>query len=148
MHHDAIRALLLDNRLRHAQLVDPFAQRRQILFDIELLALGQRFRPQRSHQCRLVTVLHFFQQQIRLAVGNHFFALVTRRRIGEGNTHFSALARDAAVLHFFLAQYTAYVAGVTLHGFVERRLGIQLQQEMYAAAQIQTQIHRQRTDRS
>ena len=73
--------------------------------------------------------------------------LVALGGVAEANDDVLAFARDAGVLHLLLAQQRADVGQIAIGGLVERRLHVDLQQEMHAAAQVEAEVHRQRADR-
>ncbi len=67
---DAVGALLLDDRLGDAELVDPVVQRRDVLLQREFAQALDRFRLERGDQPRLGRVALFGEDQVRLAVGD------------------------------------------------------------------------------
>ena len=148
LHHDAVGALLLDDRLRHAELVHPVAQRGDVLLEREilraLLRLGlercamrdsppsscarnrgpgtrvrARLAPCRASPCRGSERHDVRPSRVTPAV-------------------LDALRRATCVRMSF-----AY-ASIRLR---ERAFHVDLQQKVHASAQIEAEIHRQGADR-
>ena len=67
--------------------------------------------------------------------------------VPEAHHDVRAFAPDAAVLDLLFAQQRADVGRVTVGRLVERRLHVDLQQEVDAAAEVEAEVHRQRADR-
>ena len=67
-----------------------------------------------------------------------------RGGVTEAHLDVVAVAADAGVAHVLVAQQRAHVAGEGLGLLRQRRLHVDLHQEVHAAAQVQAQVHRQR----
>ena len=140
LHHDAVAALLLDDRLGHAQFVDPVAQGGNVLLQGEI-ALFLDFR-------LAETQLQTERSGWRLLQGRQVLAqrlgrLVAFRLILE--FHLDAAAGGAAhrdVLHFLGAQLDADLIHVAVLDLLDGGVHVHLHQEMHAAAQVEAEIHR------
>ncbi len=144
--HDAVGALLLDHRLGGAQAGDPVAQRGHVLLDRLVLRLHQRGRLHRADDLHVGAVRRRRPLHIGEAVGQRVEPLRGRRGLVEDHRHGVAVARDRRVQRL-LAQQRAGV-GIERRGLlVERRLQVDLEQEVHAAAQVQAQVHRQGVQR-
>ena len=62
LHHDAVYALLLDDRLGHAEFVDPVTQGGDILLQGEFLDALLRLQLESGHQLDVGTLVNFLQQ--------------------------------------------------------------------------------------
>ena len=84
-------------------------------------------------------------------IGERLFDFAPRpgalRFVAEADGDVRSFTRDAGVLDLLFAQQRTDVGGVAVRGLVERRLHVDLQQEMHAAAQIEAEIHREGADR-
>ena len=146
--HDAIGTGLLDDRLRHAQLVHPVAQRGQVLLDGELLNALLRLRPQRTDQQILAVAILATQQQVGEIALDEGAGLVAAGALLEAHHQLLALAADAAAARVLLAAQRAADSGAeAVQGLGDRTLHVDLEQEMHAPAQVQTEVHRLRADR-
>jgi hypothetical protein len=83
------------------------------------------------------------QEQIGLAVFQYDSGLAARLVVAEANDHPVAFAGNAAVTDRLVAQQTAQVAADRVQTLGQCPLHVHLEQEMYPAAQIEAEIHRQ-----
>jgi hypothetical protein len=156
--HDAVRALLLDQRLGHAELVDAIAQGGQVAGDDGSLLFLQRgfadARVEREARRRGGAVDDF---QRRLVA--EFLGLVdilrdfVRRRGAVGlraQHHDDALRAgvDRLVADLGIAQRGADIVDVARLHLVQRRLLVDFHQEVHAALQVEAERHAVRTDRA
>ena len=70
-----------------------------------------------------------------------------RRLVAEADDDAVAVARDAGVADVLVAQQRAHVAGGRVGLLGQRRLHVDLHQEVDAAAQVEAEVHRQRVQR-
>ena len=147
LHHHAVSALLLNNRFGNTQFVDTVTQRQNVLLQRVFLRAFDCFFFKFAGDPKLAAVL----LRAQLQIGHVFFdfgdALVTRRFVAKAHHHGIFVTRHAGMLNTRVAQAGADVVNRGVDFFVERGLHVHLQQKMHAAAQIQSQIHRQRADR-
>src|SRR5574340_735467 len=146
LHHHAVDALLLDDRLGHPQFVDAVAQRGDVLLQREILDALLRLQVQARHHGELAALLPFLQQQVRKGLLQLRHALPALRLIAKPDYNRLTLAGNAGVMDLLFPQQPADVSGIALHGLVQRRFHVHLQQEVHPAAQIQAEVHRQRPD--
>ncbi len=111
--------------------------------------LLERFRLQRRRQHRVGTSNRgrHLDQHLGQLRRQYFERLLQRVLVAETDFDAIAIAVDAAVANILVAQFTAGTGLQTLQALVDDRLGIDLHQEVHAAAQIESQIHRERVDR-
>ena len=140
---DAIGALLLDDRFGDTQLVDPVAQCQDVLLQGGVLKLLQRHLGERQGKTGIVQLDGGHVAQI---LAQLLGAQGARLGITEFDDQTLAFPADAAQRHLGLAQHVAHVVGLAVQLLVERRLHVDLHEEMDAAAQIETEIHRQGAD--
>ena len=148
LHHNTVRALLLDNRLGHTQFVHAIAQRGNVLLEREFLRARDGLQLEFGNNLEFRAILLRFQFQIGKRLFNLGQPLRLRIFVAESHNHVIPVTGDAGILNTLVAQRTAYIAYRGVDFLVERGLHVHLQQKMHAAAQIQTQIHRQRADGS
>ena len=88
------------------------------------------------------------QQQVREGLVDLDARLVALGLVAEAQRRRSVPSRATPrVLDLLLAHQRADVGRVAVGGLVERRLHVDLQQEVHAAAQVEAEVHRQRADR-
>ena len=83
LHHHAIRARLLHDRLGHAELVDAVAQRGDVLLQRELLDALLRFRPQRRSEDDLAGGALVFQDEVGQIAFDQATRLGAQRLVAE-----------------------------------------------------------------
>ena len=142
----ALGALLLDDRLRHAQFVHAVAQDLDVLLDRAFLDALLRFGLQPGDEPQFVGAVAVAQREIGIVLVDGDAGLDALGRVLEPQHDVAAVARDAAVLDLLAAHERADVGRVAVAGLVDGGLHVDLQQEVHAAAQVQTQVHRQRAD--
>ena len=150
LHNDAINTLLLDDRLGDTELVDAIAQDRDVLLDSPCLDPALRLLLDRRNQLqvggrRINALEHQVVVECRgddLALGLPPLGLVA-----ETEDDVLTFATDAGIADGLVAQEGAQVGDVAIGSLVERRLHVDLQHEVDAAAQVETEVHRQRADR-
>jgi hypothetical protein len=146
LHHDAIDALLLHDRLGDAELVHAIAQRLDVLLQRLLLLalrdLGLDARDERRFAARLLLADH--------EIG-HVGERLQRRRplvgLAEADHDAIAFAPDAGVIDFLVAEQPAHITEVALDCLVPGGLHVDLQQEVHAAAQVEPEVHGLRAER-
>ena len=147
LHDDALGALLLDDRLGHAQLVDAIAEDLDVLRDRAVLDALLRLGLQAGDEPQVAAAaIGFAELQVGVVLLDgharlHAFGLVL-----EAHDDVAAFARDAGILDLFLAQQRPQVGRVAVAGLFDGRLHVDLQQEVHAAAEIEAKVHRQRAD--
>ena len=144
---DAIGALLLDDGLRHAELVDAVVQGADVLLQRVVLDRLDRRGPERGDESRGGTVPDRRDLHVRHAVLEDRTG--PARGVGVGERHLDRIAgaHDAVVADVLVAQQRARVAGQRVEALGQRALHVDLHQEVHAAAQVETEVHRQRVDR-
>ena len=147
LHDDPVVALLLDDGLGHAKLVDPVVQRGDVLLERAGLDCRHCGSAERADQLKLAAVRALCKLQIRIAPAQRRKGFFTRGFRWETGDHRHPLPLDAADFDPLVAQGVAQVGhhGIVARG--ERALHIDLEQEVHAAAQIQTEVHRMGPDR-
>ena len=146
LHDDAVDALLLDDRLGDAELVDAIAQDGDVLLDGAVLDLLLRLGLQAPDQPEFTRLLDLAQREVRERLLDLGAGLAALGLVAEADDDVRALAPHAGVLHFLLPHQRADVGGVAVGRLVERGLHVDLQQEVHAAAKIEAEIHRQGAD--
>ena len=141
LHHDAVRALLLDDGLGHPQFIDAVAQRGDVLFDGELAHLALFLLAHRDAQIIVAVGVLVGDDHIGVVGVNFGAGLFAFRGILEIPAHHVAVTRQCQVAHFVLAQQGADIADITLRRLARRRFHIDLQQKVHAATQIETEVH-------
>ena len=142
LHDDTVNALLLDHRLGHAQLVDPVVQRQHVLLERLVLNAARGLGLDAGGQLELAAVGRLDHLQVGHLLLDQAFGRRQRRGIAKADFNRLAIAGNAAVAQVFVAQRQTDVTGERFGALGQRRLHIDLQHEMHAAAQIQPQIHR------
>ena len=143
--HDAVGALLLDHRLGHAEFVHAVMQRGDVLLERGVLHGFLHRRRERADQLHAAVwsglrgPLEFADAAAQL-LGRR----VRRGLVGEIDHHRLVDAVHAAVADVVVAQQRARVRSVGIELLVQRAGHVDLQQEVHAAAQIETEVHRQR----
>ena len=143
LHHDAVRALLLDHRFGHAEFVDPVVQGGDVLLDGEFLDALLGRQGQGTRQLEVGAVLGLGELQIRLGVGQDELGLLAGGVVLEADGDVLAFPVDAAVAHALVAQQAAQVGGDGVQLLGDGALHVHLQQEVHPAAQVQAQVHGQ-----
>ena len=141
LHHDAVLALLLDDGLGHAQLVDAVVQGGDVLLERLVLHAAGRHRLDGGGQLEIGAVGRVRRFQVGELVLDEPFRGVQGGRVAKADFDLLAISADAAVAHVFLAQAGADVARQGLGLFGQRRLHVHLEHEVHAAAQVQAQVH-------
>ncbi|CAJ9898899.1 Uncharacterised protein [Burkholderia pseudomallei] len=144
---DPVVALLLEDRLGHAEFVDAVVQRRQVLLErrfLDGLLDGRRERADDliAAAARLRRPLEFGDGR-----GEQLARLLGGVLVGEVRDDRLIDAGDAAVANALVAQLRAGVGRVGIELLRECARHVDLQQEVDAAAQIEAEIHRQRVQR-
>ena len=147
LHHDAVAALLLDHRLGHAELVDAVAQRREVLVDRVVLHLLDLLRADREHEHELVAALLHEALELGHRVLDHAHRGGARRLVRERGL--DAITPDGPdqPAHARLAQLVLEVRFVDRDPLGDGRIGIDLQQEVHAAAEVEAELERRAADR-
>ena len=144
---DPVLALLLDDRLRHPELVDAVAQGGDVLLDREALDLALRVLPELHVEHRVADVLGRFDDQLGHAPAHEIVGLIAVPDVIEPNDQAAVRThRDRALAELLLPEQGADVARVALLGLPDRAGQIHLHQEVHAAAEIEPQVHRQRAE--
>ena len=146
LHDDAVGALLRDHRFGHAEFVDPVVQRTHVLLDGEFLNLVQGGGLERGNKAQVAAFALLDERQFRLRIFQGEACLVERFGIAEADDHPLAFATDAAVADALVAQYAAQVGADRIQALGQRPLHVDLQQEMYTAAQVKPEVHGQRAE--
>ena len=146
LHHDALGALLLDDRLGNAQFVDAVSERRDVLLDGRLLGFRLRLGGERRDDAELARPVYGLQRKIGRDALDLALRLVASVGVAELDDDGLCLAHDAGIGKFLLTQRVANIRDLAVEPLGERGLEIDLQQEVDAAAQIEAEIHRQRID--
>ena len=142
----AIRALLLDDRFCDAELVDAVAQNRDVLSHRAVLNAFLRLRLEARDEPEVVAGVDAVEQQVGERVADFAVGLVALARVAKPDGDILALACDAPVLNLLFAQQRANVSQIAVGSLVQRRLHVDLQEEVDSAAQVEAEIHRQRSD--
>ncbi len=111
LHHDAVRPLLLDDRLGDAQLVDAVAQRLDVLLQRRLLVGLHHLRLDRRHERVRVLLAH---GEVGHLLGEHPLGRVALAGLAEVDHDALALAGDPGVADLLVAQVRAHVARVAV----------------------------------
>jgi hypothetical protein len=146
-HRDAVGALLLDHRLRHAQPVDAVVERADVLLERRLLDALERVGADGGGNRAALAVVALGEYQVGDAGGDRLVRLGAHGGVGEAHAQRVALARHAGMADVAVAQLLADVGGECLHALLDRLLHVDLQEEVHAAAQVQAEGHRRRLDR-
>ena len=147
LHHHAVCALLLDDRLGNAELVDPVSQDGDVLQDRAVLDPLLRLGLEAGGQLELVARIGAVEREIGEGAVDLGVCLVAFRRGAEANDDVLTFTCDTRILHLLFAQQRADVGQITIGGLVERRLHVDLLQKIDAAAEVQAKVHRQGADR-
>ena len=148
LHDDPIAALLLNDGLCDAELVDTVAQNSDVLLDRAVLNALLRLRLESCDQPELATRrILFADEEIGKCRLDSDPRLVPFRLVLEAEHDVRLLAPDTAIDDAFLPHQRADVGRVPVGGLVERTLHVDLQQKIHAAAQVEAEIHRQGADR-
>ena len=143
---DPTLSLLLDDRFGDAELVDAIAERGDVLLNREALDLALRRLADPDIEHRIPDVDGRFDDQLGHPPAYEIVGLVAVRGVGEPNDQPPLRARrDRPLAKLLLSQQGPEIARVTLLRLSDRAREVHLHQEVHAAAQIETQIHRQRT---
>jgi hypothetical protein len=135
--------LLLDHRLGHAELVDPVVQGGDVLRD------RRRLHPLGGVGLEVAGELEVDAVDAvqPLHVGQLVAEDVARRglrlRVAKAHHDRVAVAGDAGMADVLVAQQRARVAGQGIGLLGQRRLHVDLHQEVDAAAQVEAEVHRQ-----
>ena len=147
LHHHAVGALLLNDRLGHAQFIDAVLQRGDVLLQRRLLRALDRFRLDRAGQAEFAArEILLGEYQIRLV------ALQQRARLGAGvgvaelDHKGAAFTADAGMAQGLVAQLGSAIPAQVLQPLGQRGLHVHLQHEVHAAAQVQPKVHGQGVD--
>ena len=143
LHHDPVGALALDDRLGHAQFVDPVVQRGDVLLHRVVQEGAHGGLGQRQQQLRVIAVAPFLHGQVGLVVTQQLLGAGAGILAGKVQHQLLAVALDAVVAHLAVAQQRAHVGHRTVQALVQRLGGVDLHQEVHTAAQVQTQVHGQ-----
>src|SRR5687768_1996005 len=146
LYHDALRTLLLDDRLRDAELVDAIAERGDVLLQCKLERALLFFGAQRRDQAVLAASLLFGKREVGQCAGDLLGSLVARLGVAKPDLQRLSLTRDTAIRNALVPELCAHVASEAVELLQQRRFHVDLQQEMHAAAQIEAKIHRQCAD--
>ncbi len=145
LHHDALLSLLLDHRLRHAELVDPVPEGGDVLLQGEVAHLPGRLLADGKRQRRRAVGVPLLHLEVGELSPDEIAALVP---IGDfAESHHDAPLRapgDGLVSNPFLSEQRADVAGVALLGLAQRAGHVHLHEEVDPAAKVQAEIHGQR----
>jgi hypothetical protein len=95
----------------------------------------------------VLAVLALDDREIGKGVEHRGARLVAHRRVAEAHAQRLALARHAAMADVLLAQRAARFGGEALDALGDRRLHVDLQQEVHPAAQVEPEVHGQRAHR-
>src|SRR5258706_7484315 len=147
LHHDAVRALLLDHGLGDPQLVDAVVQSLDVLLEREFLRALLRLGADRADEAQLAPQAGIGEQQVRYLLADHRARLVAGLCVAGADHDAVALARDAGVTHVLVAQLRANVPGEAFRPLGDRRAHVHLQQEMHAPAEVQAEVHGERVNR-
>ena len=146
LHDHAVGALLLDNRLGNTEFINAVAQRGDVLLQREFLGLALGLNAQRTVDAEFAAFFAGLQLQVGHVLGNARQCFFAQRGFAKAHGDRLAFACESGILQALLAQHAADVVGVGVEFFRQRRLHIDLHQEMHAAAQIETEVHRQRAN--
>src|SRR5665647_166314 len=134
LHHYAVRTLLLDNRLGHAQLIHTVMQGLDILFKGEFLDAFLCGQTQAGNQQLFTAAVSLFQRQIRKFLADDALSLGLITGLAKAYLNRLAFACDANVGNAFFAQRCAEITDVTFCRLVQRGFHVHLQQEVHATA--------------
>ena len=101
-----------------------------------------RLRSKRSNDTKLSAGITAFDKQVRQFPIKERNRLITDAHFTEANLHRLTFPRDARIANTFRAHKLTHILHIAIRGFGQRRFHVNLQQEMHAAPQIKTQIHR------
>ncbi len=146
LNHNALRPLLLDDWLGDTQLVDAIAQCVEVLLQGKTLQLRLIGFGQLQNQA-IRAILRTPHRQLGIGLAQAFQSSGTIRDVTQRDRQCLATALDPRVTHPKLAQPPAQVRLVALEPLSNCSFHVHFQQKVNAAPQIQTQIHRARTDR-
>ena len=143
---DPVLPLLLDDRLGHTELVDAIAQRGDVLLNREALDLALGRLAELNFEHRISDVDGRIDDQLGHPPAHEIVRPVTVACVVETNDQPPVRAhRDRPLAKFLLPQQRPEIPRVPLLRLSDRSREVHLHQEVHAAAQIETQIHRQRT---
>ena len=143
LHHDAVQALLLDHRFGDAERVDAVVEGGDVLLDRVFLYALFGFDLDGCRELEIGAIVAVSQCDIGERVGNHGARLRARGVITKLDDDRIALALHAGVADVFVAQQAAHVAIERVKALGQRCLHVYLIQKVYAAAQVEAEIHRQ-----
>ena len=103
LHHDPVGALALDDRLGHAQFVDPVVQRGDVLLHRVVQEGAHGGLGQRQQQLRLIAVAPFLHGQVGLVVTQQLLGAGAGILAGKIQHQLLAVALDAVVTHLAVA---------------------------------------------
>ena len=117
-----------------------------VLFDRKFLQRFGRLRGERGGQRGLAVFVAIDQQQVSGAGQNGFAAGFADVGVAEAEFDRVADATDARVTHVLVAQQGAQVAGGGVHALDQCTVHVDFEQEVHAAAQVETEVHGQGAD--
>ena len=109
LNHDAVSALLLNDRLGETQRIDPVAEHLLVLLNCRVSELPLCIFFERDDQTQILRRAVFLNQQIRISKRDLFRCFFTFHRVAKFHRDGVARFIDAAVLHFLLAQQHANI---------------------------------------
>jgi len=147
LHDHAVDALLLDHGLADAELVDPIVQGGDVLLDGGFLHAAGDIGLENPGQLQVGAVGHFRPRQVGELVGQRVERGSQRLTIAETHLHIVPVSGDAGMSEVLVTQQGANVPRQRFGALREGGLHVDLHQEVHAAAQVETQVHRERPNR-
>ena len=145
--HDAVLALLLDHRLRHAEFVYPVAQRGDVLVDREAPHFPRRLFIHGHPQRGVPVGIPLFHVQLRKFTAYGAVCRLAIRLASQGDH--DPLGRtpgDRLVSDLLLTKQGPDIADIAFFRLADGAGHVDFHQEMNPAAQVQAQVHGQGTD--
>ncbi|SBP87233.1 hypothetical protein THIARS_50481 [Thiomonas delicata] len=139
--HDAIAALLLDDGLGHAEFVDAVVQGGDVLLDRIVLGLLDGLRTELDADGTSGRRCGIGDDGISRDLLDDRLRRLEHLGIAEIDLDLVAHPMQFAVAHVLVAQRCFQFARDRIQFFLDGGLHVDLQQEMHATAQIETQVH-------
>ncbi len=142
LNHDAVGALTLDD----TQLVDAVTYRGQVLLDGVFTDFRQLGRGHRQTQHRLTVEVGRNNVEIVEVLADQRTGLFAGCFISEAQLNGTAQLRQTAIAQLLFTQKALDVAFVDFQARVEGFVHVHFQQEVHTTGQVQTQLHRVRSE--
>ena len=141
LHHDATVALLLDQRLGHAELVDPVAQRRDVLLECKLPDRLHLVGTQRGGDDELRATVRRGNVEVAELVADQLCSRIPGSGVAKHRVDLQAAGAHGRVAHLFFTQDLPDIVVVAIDGLGHRRIHVDVNQHVNSAPQVETEVH-------